>query len=182
MKSISDMNRVELASFVASSLRECGITVVLSGGSCVSIYSEDKYVSMDLDFIETGLHSRTAISRCMRKLGFTEKYRYFVHPAAELLIEFPAGPLGIGNEPITDFKEVRTSEGILRLLTPTDCVKDRLAWFLHTGDTECLEQAYLVARQQKIDVQEIERWSSGEGKHQEFLELKDVLISTQDLS
>jgi len=66
------------------------------------------------------------------------------------------------------------------LLTPTDCVKDRLAWFFHTGDTECLEQAYLVARQQKVDVQEIERWSTCEGKKEDFAALKDTLISTQE--
>jgi len=54
-----------------------------------------------------------------------------------------------------------------------------LAWFFHTGDTECLEQAYLVARQQEVDVEEIERWSIGEGKKNEFTELKGTLILTQ---
>ncbi len=179
MKPISDMNRTEFASYVASKLRECGITVVLSGGSCVSIYSDDKYVSMDLDFIEVGLFSRAAIAKCMRSLGFVEINRYFRHTDTDVLVEFPAGPLGIGNEPITEYKEITTSVGCLRLLTPTDCVKDRLAWFFHTGDTECLEQAYLVAAQQRIDVQEIERWSIGEGKQESFAELKYALALTQ---
>ena len=75
MKPIYEMSRTEFASYVASKLRECGITVVLSGGSCVSIYSDDKYVSMDLDFIEVGLFSRTAVTRCMRSLGFVEMNR-----------------------------------------------------------------------------------------------------------
>jgi len=179
VKPISDMSRTEFASYVASKLRECGITVVLSGGSCVSIYSDDKYVSMDLDFIEVGLFSRAAITRCMCSLGFVEMNRYFKHTDTDLLVEFPAGPLGIGNEPITEYEEITTSVGCLRLLSPTDCVKDRLAWFFHTGDTECLEQAYLVAGQQKVDVQEIERWSIGEGKKEDFTELKGTLISTQ---
>lgn len=179
MKPISGMSRTEFASYVATKLRECGITVVLSGGSCVSIYSDDKYVSMDLDFIEVGLCSRAAIARCMCSLGFVEMNRYFKHTDTDLLVEFPAGPLGIGNEPITEYEEISTSVGCLRLLSPTDCVKDRLAWFFHTGDTECLEQAYLVARQQKVDVEEIEHWSIGEGKKEEFAELKGTLISTQ---
>jgi hypothetical protein len=180
MKPVSDMNRIELASYIASKLQECGVSVVLSGGSCVSIYSEDRYVSSDLDFIQTGLTSRASIARCMRGLGFSESHRYFQHPDAEILVEFPAGPLGIGNEPITEFREIRTSVGILRLLTPTDCVKDRLAWFYHTGDTECLEQAILVAREQEINVTEIERWSSNEGKIKEFNGLRDALIFSQN--
>ena len=124
MKPISDMSRTEFASYVASKLRECGITVVLSGGPCVSIYSDDKYVSMDLDFIEVGLFSRVAITRCMCSLGFVEINRYFKHTDTDLLVEFPAGPFGIGNEPITEFEEISTSVGCLRLLSPTDCVKD----------------------------------------------------------
>lgn len=68
---------------------------------------------------------------------------------------------------------------MLRLLTPTDCVKDRLAWYYHTGDTECLEQAYLVARQHAINLNEIDRWSSGEDNSEEFKGLIDSLIATQ---
>ncbi len=177
MKSISEMNRLELASFVSTKLQESGISVVLSGGSCVSIYSEDKYVSMDLDFIETGLSSRTEVTMCMESLGFVVDHRYFRHPEAELLVEFPAGPLGIGNQPITQFNEISTTVGVLRLLTPADCVKDRLAWFYHTGDTECLEQAYMVVRKHVIDLDEIARWSAGESKAEEFEKLKESLIS-----
>lgn len=179
MKPISHMSRTEFASFVASKLKESGITVVLSGGSCVSIYSDDIYVSMDLDFIEVGVSSRAAIARCMCSLGFVEMNRYFKHADTDILVEFPAGPLGIGNEPITEYEQITTPVGCLRLLSPTDCVKDRLAWYFHAGDTECLEQAYLVARQQRIDVQELERWSIGEDKQKSFTELKGTLISTQ---
>ena len=180
MKAISEMSRTEFASFIASRLREKGITVVLSGGSCVSIYSDDKYVSMDLDFIEVGVSSRAAVKRCMYSLGFVEMNRYFQHSDTDLLVEFPAGPLGIGNEPIIEYEEIITPVGCLRLLTPTDCVKDRLAWFFHTGDTECLEQAYLVAKHQRVEIQEIERWAVGEGKEKDYSELKNTLISTQE--
>ena len=59
-------------------------------------------------------------------------------------------------------------------------MKDRLAWFCHAGDTECLEQAYKVAKHQRVDVQEIERWAVGEGKEKDYSELKNTLISTQE--
>ncbi|NOQ21175.1 MAG: hypothetical protein GQ565_00810 [Candidatus Aegiribacteria sp.] len=179
MKSVSEMSRIEFAAYVATQLEQSGIAVVLSGGSCVSIYSSDKYVSMDLDFIETGISSRNAVARCMRNIGFSEENRYFKHPESELLVDFPPGPLGIGNEPITDFNEVTTVTGTLRMLSPTDCVKDRLSWFYHTGDTECLEQAFMVTLSNEIDIEEIKRWSAGEGKAKEFKSLKHQLTAYQ---
>ena len=49
MKSIKEMTQGELAAFVQSRLLEKEIDVVLSGGASVSIYSSNRYVSLDLD-------------------------------------------------------------------------------------------------------------------------------------
>lgn len=51
MKPIAEMSMGELAAYVCEQLKEAGITTVLSGGSCVSLYSEGRYVSADLDLI-----------------------------------------------------------------------------------------------------------------------------------
>ena len=69
---------------------------------------------MDLDFIEVGLYSRAVITMCMCSLGFVEMNRYFKHSDTDLLVEFPAAPLGIGNEPITEYEEITTSVGWIR--------------------------------------------------------------------
>ena len=61
MKPISKMSVGEVAAYVSSHLRGLGIDVVLSGGSCVTIYSEGKYVSKDLDFIDTRFATMRAI-------------------------------------------------------------------------------------------------------------------------
>ncbi|MDI6740798.1 MAG: hypothetical protein QME74_10605 [Candidatus Edwardsbacteria bacterium] len=42
--------------------------------------------------------------------------------------------------------------GRLHLLSPTDCVKDRLAAYFHWNDRQSLEQAGLVADNRKIDI------------------------------
>jgi hypothetical protein len=47
----------ELAALVCSTLERHGVSVVLSGGSVVSIYSNNAYQSNDLDFIQTGFES-----------------------------------------------------------------------------------------------------------------------------
>ncbi|MCK5912460.1 MAG: hypothetical protein KAG12_01180, partial [Desulfuromusa sp.] len=51
MKSISEMSIGEFGAFVSDYLRRLGIDVVLSGGSCVTIYSRNRYQSFDLDFV-----------------------------------------------------------------------------------------------------------------------------------
>jgi len=177
MKPIVDMTRLEFAAFVAAEFRRRKINVVLSGGSCVSIYSREKYVSMDLDFVNEAFAKRPLIKTAMESLGFREENRYFRHPDTEFLVEFPPGPLGVGEEPVKQIDEISTDTGVLRIISPTDCVKDRLTWFYHDNDTECLKQAVLVAETNDVDITEIERWSKVEGKSPMFDRIKHRLTT-----
>jgi len=174
------MTRLELAAFIGAEFRNRKIDVVLSGGSCVSIYSQEKYVSMDLDFVNAGFTKRAAIRAAMEDLGFQEENRYFRHPDSDLLVEFPTGPLGVGDEQVKQVDEIEVPTGIVRIISPTDCVKDRLAWFYHDNDTECLEQAVLVAQAQDIDLVEIERWSQVEGRIDKFREIRQRLAEKNE--
>lgn len=169
------MSRLELAAFIAAEFARRKINVVLSGGSCVSIYSAEKYVSMDLDFVNAGFTKRAAIREAMEAVGFSEENRYFCHPDASLLVEFPPGPLGVGEEPVKQIDEITTATGVVRIISPTDCVKDRLAWYYHDNDTQCLEQAVLVVAANEVDLQEIERWSGVEGKRDAFAAIRQKL-------
>ncbi len=64
--------------------------------------------------------------------------------------------------------EIEVGTGLLRIISPTDCVKDRLAAYYRRNDLQCLEQAVLVAEAKAIDLDEVERWSRVEGKLGEF--------------
>jgi hypothetical protein len=127
MKPIREMTRGELSAFVQTHLRENGIEVVLSGGAAVSIYSDNQYLSYDLDLINIYAASHTTIRDAMIEIGFHEEGRHFTHPDTQLFIEFPPGPLTIGEEPVKQIDEIQFPTGILRIISPTDCVKDRLA-------------------------------------------------------
>ena len=168
MKPVAGMSAEELAGLVCHTLRAAGITVTLTGGACVAIWSDGKYVSHDLDFIEEGPVPRAQIRSALKRLGFLPKGRHFIHPDTSFLVEFPSGPLMVGDERVTQVVERKTTAGILRLLSPNDCVKDRLAAFFHWNDRQALEQALLVARAQKVDIAEIRRWSRSEGHEEKF--------------
>jgi hypothetical protein len=175
MKSIKEMTQGELAAFIQSHLREKGIDVVLSGGATVSIYSSSRYVSWDLDLINPYSAKRRMLRETMQELGFHEEGRHFEHPDTQFFVEFPPGPLAVGMEPVKQIDEIKFSTGMLRIISPTDCVKDRLAAYYHWDDLQCLEQAVLVAQANKIDLEEIERWSKSEDKLDEFRRIKGQL-------
>ena len=113
----------ELAGYVCSQLEKAGIKTVLSGGSCVQIYSQGKYTSDDIDLIDRFNGGHTKIKNVMLALGFKEHNRYFVHKDTALFIEFPRGPLGVGDAPVKEISSLEQETGILRLLTATDCIK-----------------------------------------------------------
>ncbi|HXV20192.1 MAG TPA: hypothetical protein VD811_04255, partial [Desulfuromonadales bacterium] len=168
MKTIPQMRLGELAAYVCSHLASRGIHVVLSGGGCVAIYASGPYSSMDLDFIARLHATRRKLKGALAEIGFTEKNRYFVHPDTQFFLEFPSGPLAVGSEPVAEVEELHLKTGTLRLLSPTDCIKDRLAAFYHWNDRQCLQQAVWVALEQQVDWEELERWSRQEEEMEKF--------------
>lgn len=168
MKQIRNMSQVELAAYIQDSLLVEGIKVVLSGGSAVSFYSSDKYVSKDLDLINILFAKRRNIKSVMEKLGFQEQGRYFINPATRFFVEFPDGPLSVGEESVKEVSEFELATGTLRVVSATDCVKDRLCAFYFWNDQQGLAQAVLVANDQIVDLKEIKRWSKTEGKEREY--------------
>lgn len=168
MKHIKHMTQVELAAYVQDALQRTGISVVLSGGSAVSFYSSNQYVSKDLDLINTNFARHRDIRSVMEQLGFQEKGRYFTNPESAYFVEFPDGPLAVGEEPVKEISDFKLITGTLRVISATDCVKDRLCAYYFWNDQQGLAQAVLVTKGQRVDLKEVKRWSIAEGKGQEF--------------
>lgn len=163
----------EVAAAVCDALSRAGISVVLSGGSVVSIYSENEYASYDLDFIPIGLARK--VDAVMTALGFYKEGPDWRHPETDFWVEFPPGPVQVGDAVVTEFAERRTPVGVLRLLAPTECVMDRLAGYYHWDDAQCLDQALAVARRHPIDLERVEAWSAREGSRQKFRAFRERL-------
>jgi len=163
----------ELAIIVSSELERNDISAVLVGGACVSIYSHNEYLSMDLDYVS---YATTKVLRnVMSKLGFYQKKgRHFEHKECPFFVEFPPPPISIGNEvPIEKFNHIKS----LELLTPTDCVKDRLAAYFHWNDLQSLDQALMVAKTQKVNLSEIRRWAKDEQAVEKFKRFESLIKS-----
>jgi hypothetical protein len=119
MKPVEEMTQSEIGAYVQTHLQESGIYVVLSGGCAVSIYSGNKYVSRDLDLVNVYSVKRRLIRDVLQKIGFNETGRYFKHPESEFIVEFPAGPLAVGMEPVKQIDEIKLDTGILTILDST---------------------------------------------------------------
>ena len=148
---------------MAVHLKKEGIDTVLVGGAVVSIYSKGAYRSGDLDFVKTSMLV-TKLDETMNELGFKKHGRHFVHPDCKhLFVEFPGGPpLGIGEDNSIVPAEVEVRKTIIKILSPTDCVKDRLATYLYFKSPEGLDQAVLVAKNQDVNFASIKKWCQGE--------------------
>ncbi|MBI3030782.1 MAG: hypothetical protein HYY64_14850 [Candidatus Rokubacteria bacterium] len=157
---------------VGDALRRHGIKAVLSGGACASLYSRGMFQSADMDFVLTGPAKQVQLDAAMATLGFTRKGDRYVGSRTRFYVEFPRGPLAIGNDyeirPVTR----RTPHGRAAMLSPTDSCRDRLAAFYHWNDRQSLRVAAWIALGSRVHLPAVRRWSVAEGfadRFEEFL-------------
>lgn len=141
-----------VAATVGEALREAGIDAVLTGGACATIHSGGAYQSQDLDFVVRTPVERTVLDAAMRSVGFERDGNRYVHPRTSFFVEFPPGPLGIGDDLEVTPVAIAIGKGSVLGLSPTDACRDRLA--------------------------AINRWSRREGHLAEFEEFRQELART----
>lgn len=99
----------------------------------------------------------------MLEAGFKNLGKDFYHDNADFTVEFPGSELVIGDEPMKPEGEIKVGKFTLKLLSPTQCVMDRLAAFYHWKDRQSLEQALMVAQSHPVKLLKIKKWSENEG-------------------
>ena len=166
----------ELWKFVAAHLKNRGIDTILVGGAVVSIYSKGAYKSGDLDFVLGSMFTK-GLPEAMKEIGFEKHGRHYIHPSCKhLFVEFPGTvPLGIG-EDYTIKPDTHKVEGkVIKILSPTDCVKDRLATYMYFKDRDGLDQAIMIANIHPIKLSSVERWCKGENNYEVYKEFIKLL-------
>lgn len=151
---------------VAQELEKNDIEVILVGGAVVSIYSKNKYQSKDVDFLSIADHQK--IEEVMHSMGFKNQGKDYFHAQSKFSVEFPGRTLVIGDAPEKPEGKIKSGKFVLKLLSPTQCVMDRLAAFYHWKDRQSLEQALLVAQNHPIKLEKIKKWSLAEGMMDKF--------------
>lgn len=174
MKELTDLSIGELAAKICEDLKKEGLQVTLSGGACAEIYSHSKYVTGDLDFVVNYFWpgNDEKIAKVMTALGFEKKGRIFINKSIAYSVEFPPGPLEIGEEYKIKPIELKLETGNLMLLSPTDSVKDRLTGYFYGNDAQCLEQAVMICEMNEVNMNEIRRWAKKEDRPDKFNEFQ----------
>lgn len=164
----------ELWQYVAWHLEGEGIRSVLVGGAVVAIYTEGLYRSGDLDMVPEEI-GRQRLEEVLASIGFQPtKSRYFKHSSCpHLFLEFPRGPVEIGEQFPVVPDEIEVEGRVLRLLSPTDSVKDRLSGYIHWKSRANFDQALLICRRQRgrVDLESVRAWCEEEGGFAAFEEL-----------
>lgn len=171
----------ELAAVVSETLEGAGIRATLSGGGAVSLYSQNQYVSYDLDFVTS--ERNAVIAKVLAPLGFRYEVgtREFTHADTDLFVEFPAGPLAFGETRFSDDDAtvLQTEFGPVRIITATHCVMDRLAAYSAWRDNQAFDQAVMVARRHLLDWEALAAWAVREGIDDATLErLRSAALTT----
>jgi hypothetical protein len=170
---ISTSTLEDVAFEVCTTLAKRGLKVVLVGGSAATFYAPAAYQSYDADFIALFAADRTSqteVTDGMQSLGYSIKDNLFVHSSNPFTVEFPKGPLAIGGTAVTMFDTIKRGGQVLNILTPTDCVRDRLAKYYFWDDFSGLSAAIAVTGTHRahVNVEQIREWSKAEGEGEKF--------------
>lgn len=161
----------EVWKYVGWHLAKNGIPTILVGGAVAAIYSEGIYRSGDLDFI-LKTYAEDKLPTVLAAIGFKKSGgRHYTHPKCPLVVEFVTGPPGIGDDTQIKPDEVKVQGQTLYIYSPTDCIRDRLASYIHFRARECLDQAALVAQKTPYNQRKVKDWCAAEGAPQAYDDL-----------
>ncbi|HPW45271.1 MAG TPA: hypothetical protein PKU96_02740, partial [bacterium] len=165
----------ELAAAISSYIKALGFDPVLTGQGCAAVYGASGIHLRGLEFVISEYISKK-IEAAMKELGFKHLvHRTYGSEKLGIEVSFLPPPVCVGDEMVGDIPVIKTSSGDLSLLSPTDCVRHRLAYYYRFGNKDGLDEALIVARKNKVDLDLIERWSHWEWASDKFQDFHDLL-------
>lgn len=164
----------ELAGIVAEHLLLHGIEVVLVGGLAVEIYTENLYLTKDIDMVNTNYQPPKLIHAAMAELGFHKKGRVYINNTTDITVEFPSAPLSVGDELIKSTTLKRVANKNIPILKVEDVVKDRLAAFIHWQDRQSLIQATAILIKHHLNPTIFKKFCMREGIAEKYQMLEQL--------
>ena len=166
---------LDVIRIVSLALSRAGIRAVLTGGASASLHTNGGYLSHDLDFILQSVTTQTALDAALAQIGFQRSGQLYQHPDSKFFVEFPKGPLAIGDDDFVEPVLVTVGRSKVLSLSATDSCRDRLAAFYFWRDRQSLSVAVSIAKTTRVDVARIRAWSEKEGHGASFLEFERLL-------
>lgn len=165
----------ELAAAVSGALSKNGHDPLLAGKACAAIYGGGAIKARALEFAIREF-AVAEVNRAMGALGFRLKEaRTYASESCPFEVVLGPAPLTVGDDIVGDARVVKVGKDSFKMLTPTDCVRQRLSMFYRWGDRQALAEAVQVARRQKIDLDLVRRWSEWEWASDRYREFADAL-------
>jgi hypothetical protein len=177
-----DSTLTDICFAVSDALDAQAMPAVLCGGSAAAVYAPQSYMSYDADFVLDNDDALNDVARVLATIGFQREgsSRIFIHPSTSFTVDFPKGPLAVGGEYVRETAVLYRGTRQLRIVSRTDCVRDRLSHFYFWDDKVALNAAVAVASNGAGDVnlKLIREWTGREdpallGKFQEFMRRLD---------
>ncbi|RLT92816.1 MAG: hypothetical protein D9N14_20195 [Ketobacter sp.] len=168
MTDFSTTSIVELATLVAEHLHSHGIEVVLVGGLAVEIYTENLYLTKDIDMVNINYQAPAKIHAAMLELGFHKKGRVYVNESTDISVEFPSPPLSVGDELIKSTTKLTIANRSIPILKVEDVVKDRIAAYIHWSDKQSLIQAAAIILKHKLKPKMFRQFCEVEGSPDDY--------------
>ena len=179
MKDFHNTSIIDLAAIVAEHLTQHGIEVVLVGGLAVEIYTENLYLTKDIDMVNINYQKPARMHSAMAELGFKKQGRVYVNSTTDITVEFPTGPLSVGNELIQHTTVTKVASGLIPILCVEDIIKDRIAAFIHWKDKQSLIQALAIILKHKIKPTVFQDFCSNENGMMQYELLKKLHASAK---
>lgn len=166
----------QIAALISDHLAHAGYDPVLSGRACVAAYIGARLKADTLDFVLTE-HEVPELADAMKAIGFSRTGIYtFESRKCPVDVIFSPPPLAVGDDLVKEIATMKIKGCKVRLLNPTDCVRQRLAMYYRWGDKEAFEDALEMTLNHDIDMELVKRWSDwewcGDGYEEFVRELK----------
>ncbi len=162
----------QIAAKVSDYLEKTGYGPALTGRACAAIHVGALIKPKSLDFVLRE-YQVNELADAMRAIGFTNtEMNTFESKRCPFSVVFSPPPISVGDDIVDSLQILKTRDGMIRMLDPTDCVRQRLSMFYRWGDREAFDDAIQVATRHPVDLDLVKRWSEWEwcsDRYDEFL-------------
>ncbi len=157
---------------IPSHLQKNNIEAVLVGGGVATIYSQGKYMSGDIDFVMGWGNTHSQIKTPLESIGFTREGTIYRHPSTTFSLDFSNPPVDIGDNNDPEIVEQEFNGQSIKILSPSECIKDRLNKFTHWNDESAMQAAVAVAKSVPYSITKVEQFCKVNKMETAFSEFK----------